>query len=190
MGQEEGTSERRADGQDVVVVAVAISQCAVSGPALMEYTRGNRVPRRAGCENVGDKAFTPTRDREAHFPIVLWAPMPLQRLRRPLRVPIPLDLINQFLRPSSEKSLVEIISIKILSCTNQAFQKKCGLDKIATIVMARERDGVSGCSIDEMREGTVEARNRSQKGDHPEKTFDRRSAADPSTVDSDDDREE
>jgi hypothetical protein len=134
MRQEEGTSERSAYRQDVTIIAVAVAQGSISGPAMMKHAVVNCVFSCSGRQNVSKQTLVPTRDRKRHLPLMLWAPMPRERPGWLGRVPTPLHLIDQFLDQCSEQTLVWRLAFEILASANQALQQKGGLYKIAAIV--------------------------------------------------------
>src|SRR5215207_8335741 len=99
-------------------------------------------------------------------PAIVRAPVPVEELAAALRVPAPLDLAPDIADAPAQALLLGAIGVEVLAGAEEAHHEIGGLDDVAPVVLAAERDRRTGGAVHEMREGTVIAGRPDQDVDH------------------------
>src|SRR5262249_31341914 len=95
--------------------------------------------RRRNGEQIHDHRFIPSDERMADMPAMIGRPMPIQdpAVRR-LSIPVPFDAAPQLRDRIANFALSAVVTIKVLTCGQQALHEKCRLDKVAAVVVLAE----------------------------------------------------
>ena len=124
------------------------------------------VARRGGGEHIGDEALIPAAHLMVEGKAVVRAPVPGQRLAAALRMPVPFDLAPEPCDALAQAPLGGGVGVEELAGAKKPLKQKGGLDDVAAIVLAAERNGRAGAPVQEMRKEAVIGGGALQKGEH------------------------
>src|SRR5437773_7722590 len=133
------------------MIGPAIQEIAAGGKAIVIDVSLDAIAGRCGGEHIGDEAFVPAADLVIQAPAVIRTPVPGERLAPIPRVPAPLDLMPQEIDAPAQPPLSHRVAVEILLGAEEPLKQKRRLDQIGAIILAPERNGGAGGSIDEMR---------------------------------------
>ena len=103
-------------------------------------------------------------------------------------MPVPFDLAPEPSDALAQAPFGRIRGVEELACAEKALEQEGGLDDVAAIVLAAERNGRAGAPVQEMRKEPVIGGGALQKGEHGVQPRRRFFARDKTPCDGDDNR--
>ena len=187
MGKEQRAAKISSQRQCYIIKLLAVPENDGVGPSFMIHRFRNGIGGRSSSKDISDVTLIMPLNLMVHCPTVIRRPVPVKHVFA-IGEPVPFCLTPQSVDKTADVSFHRSIFVKVLVCSQQAFEHKGRFHQVGSIIFPAERDGLSCLPVHPVcPDAMITVRTLvTQKADNLQHTFRRLLAGDETTLRTDD----